>query len=443
MQDQVLQFINDNNLFGKEHKLLIAVSGGQDSTVLVYCLKELGFSIAVAHCNFQLRGKESDDDEAFVKKMASSLQLPFHVQRFKAKAFSKGMKLSTQEAARELRYAWFYELLDVHQYDFIVTAHHLQDQVETILINQIRGTGLKGMRGIPYKNALVVRPFLHTAKSEIRYFAKTNNINWREDSSNASDDYLRNKLRHHVLPQMREIEPSIDSIFHKNAEKATEAHALLSHFMDDAASDLVEFEEVDGDFKLPISRLRSYPQVHLLLYHILNRIGFSYEQCKQVAQMFEGESGKMVQNDDYAVWRDRAFLLVRRVDNIPFKLNIGGIGTYEFPYGVLEVALRENKNIDFKKTPRHQCLLDAEKLNFPLLVRNWEEGDKFQPLGMSGTKLVSDFFIDLKLPVFKKKQIPIVVSDDKIVWVGGLRPDHRFKVDPSSNNVMQITFNKV
>jgi tRNA(Ile)-lysidine synthase len=443
MQDQVLQFINDHNLFGKEHELLLAVSGGQDSTVLVHSLKEMGFKVSVAHCNFQLRGKESDEDELFVKKMADSLGLTCHIQRFNTNAFSKGLKLSTQEAARELRYAWFYELLDVHQYDYIVTAHHLQDQVETILINQIRGTGLKGMRGIPLKNALVVRPLLETDKVEINYYAEINNIRWREDSSNASDQYLRNKLRHNVLPKLREIEPELNNIFIKNASKASEAYSLLMHFLDDVASDLVDFEEVDGDFKIPISKLRVFPQTHLVLYHLLHNIGFGHAQCKQVSNLLEAESGKMIQNDDYAVWRDRQHLLVRRVDNIPFNLQVTGVGTYEFPYGVLEVALRENKDIDFKKTPRHQCLVDAEKLKFPLLVRNWEEGDKFQPLGMSGTKLVSDFFVDLKLPVFKKKQVPIILSDDKIVWVGGFRPDHRFRVDQKSNNVMQITFNKV
>jgi tRNA(Ile)-lysidine synthase len=443
MQDQVLQFINDHNLFGKEHKLLVAVSGGQDSVVLLHYLHAMGFSLAVAHCNFQLRGKESDDDEAFVKALAARMGLPFHIQKFNTEAFSKGLKLSTQEAARELRYVWIYELLEVHEYDFVATAHHLQDQTETLLINQIRGTGLKGMRGIPAKNDLIVRPFLYTDKVDIDFYAKTNSIAWRHDSSNESEKYLRNAIRKSVIPALKKIEPSLDFVFAKNARKAGESHALLTHFLDEVVGEVVDNEGVEGDFRISIPSLEVYPQAHLILYHFLNKVGFNYEQCIQVASLLEAESGKMVQNEDYAVWRDRRFLLVRRVDNIPFSLEINGVGTYEFPYGVLEVSEIANQNIDFKKTPRHQCLIDSGKINFPLVVRNWEEGDKFRPLGMSGTKLVSDFFIDLKLPVFQKKQVPIVVSNNQIVWVGGFRPDHRFKVDSDSSSVLQITFTKV
>lgn len=443
MQDQVLQFINDHNLFGKEHKLLVAVSGGQDSVVLLHALKEMGFELAIAHCNFQLRGAESDGDEDFVRKLAESLGLKFHVQRFRTEAFSEGLRLSIQEAARELRYVWFHELLDVHNYDFIATAHHLQDQTETLLINQIRGTGLKGLRGIPAKNGLVVRPLLQTPKEEIAFYAKSNGLKWRDDSSNQSDKYLRNAIRNKVAPQLKKIEPNLDQIFGKNAQKLSEAYSLLTHLIEESIPELVDFEANDSDFTISIPSLSAYPHPHIILYHILNNYGFDYEHCLQIALLLEAESGKMVQTEDFAVWRDRKVLIVRRVDTIPFQLELDGTGTFEFPYGVLDVAEIENKNINFKETPRHQCLIDANSVKFPLEVRNWREGDKFQPLGMTGTKLVSDFFIDLKLPVFKKKQIPIVLSEGQIVWVGGFRPDHRFKVKNDTQSVLRITFNKL
>jgi len=440
MQEQVLQFINDHNLFGKEHQILVAVSGGQDSIVLAHYLHEAGFKIAIAHCNFQLRAKESDQDEAFVKRFATMLGVPYHVQRFETKAFSKGMKMSTQEAARELRYAYFYELLEVHGYDYIATGHHQQDQLETVLINQIRGTGVKGLAGIPRKNGLVVRPMLETEKVEIDYYAKDNGLKWRDDSSNTSDDYLRNKIRHQLIPPLEKIEPQVAQIVMNNANKVGQAYELLMHLVEESSSDLLENEEVEGDFRISIYKLRTYPQRHLVLYHLLNSFGFSHQQCAEIAQLLESESGRMVQNADYGVWRDRKYLLVHRIDNIPFSLEIPDVGTYEFPYGTLEVSMVENNNIDFKQTPRNQCLVDAGKVQFPLLVRNWEQGDKFQPLGMTGTKLVSDFFVDLKLPVFKKKQVPIVLSQEKIIWVGGFRPDHRFKVDKGSKQIIRITF---
>lgn len=440
MQEQVLHFINQHKLFSKDDRLLVAVSGGQDSVVLAEFLHRQGYDIGIAHCNFQLRGKESDGDEAFVKALAKDLSVPYHVQRFNTKAFSKGMGLSTQEAARELRYAWFHELMEVHGYECILTAHHKRDQLETVLINQIRGTGLKGLRGIPLQNGFVCRPFLETDKPDIEQYAQRHKIKWRDDSSNMSEEYLRNQIRLQLLPVMKKLEPNVENIFSKNAQKASEAFDLLTFLLDDVISDMVDNESVEGDFKISIDRLGAYPHPHIILYQILNRLGFSFEQSKAAGELLDSESGKMIQNEDYGVWRDREHLWIRRVDNIPFMLEIPDVGTYEFPYGTLEISMVENKNIDFKTTPRNQCLLDAGKLEFPLLVRNWEDGDRFQPLGMTGTKLVSDFFIDLKLPVFKKKQIPIVLSADKIVWVGGFRPDHRFKVEPGSKQVIRISF---
>jgi tRNA(Ile)-lysidine synthase len=422
-----------NFQFLRGKKVLLATSGGKDSMVMVHLLQHLDYEIGIAHCNFQLRGIESFDDQYFVKQYAVANNIPVFITQFDTKAFSEDYKISTQVAARELRYNWFYELLETEKYDYILTAHHADDNLETFLINLSRGTGLEGLIGIPEQNEKVVRPLLAFSQEEIEDYASVNGIQWREDSSNASDKYLRNKIRHHVVPLLKELNPNFLLSFHKTQGYLQQAQDMV----DDAA--IMVYQQVaqqDGDtIYFDLQQLQKLPNYKSYLYQWLNEFGF--KAWDDIYDLVDSQSGKCVYSSEYRLLKDRDSLLLSRLNeedeiqeysilenqkevNIPLNLSF---------CKVADISIGSNKTI----------FVDADKIHYPLVLRHWNEGDHFQPFGMDGkSKKISKLFKDEKLSLIEKESKWLLCSNTEIVWVIGLRQDERFRIDNTTKNILKI-----
>ena len=423
----------NNFQFLKGKKLLLATSGGIDSMVMLHLFQQLDFEIAIAHCNFQLRGVESFEDQKFIQDYADANAVPVYITQFDTKAFAEDYKLSTQVAARELRYNWFYELLETEKYDYILTAHHADDNLETFLINLSRGTGLDGLTGIPEQNENVVRPLLAFSQQEIEDYAKLNHIKWQEDSSNASDKYVRNKIRHHLVPMLKELNPNFLSSFHKTQNYLQEAQNMV----DDAA--IMVYQQVavqEGEnISFDLKKLKKLPNYKSYLYQWLNEFGFT--AWDDIYDLVVSQSGKFVFSADYRLLKDRESLILSPLDfstekqeyfidanqtvvNVPLNISFSPVA---------DMAIVSNKTI----------FVDSDKLQYPLVLRHWEEGDQFQPFGMDGkSKKISKFFKDEKLSLLEKENTWLLCSNDIIVCVVGLRQDERFKIENTTKNILKI-----
>lgn len=418
-------------LFGK--KVLLATSGGVDSMVMVYLFEQLHFDFAIAHCNFQLRGLESFGDQNFVQDYAENNKIPFFITQFDTQAFANDYKLSTQVAARELRYSWFYELLETQQFDYILTAHHADDNLETFLINLSRGTGLEGLTGIPAQNENVIRPLLVFSRAEIVAFAQEYKITWREDSSNASDKYLRNKIRHDLVPILKELNPNFITAFQKTQFFLQEAKVMV----DDATIMIYQqvAKESGDEIFFNLKKLKKLPNYNSYLYQWLKEFGFL--AWEDIYDLVVAQSGKQVFSSDFRLLKDRDFLIL---SPISFEK--------EKEYFLIDRNQKEVKfpiNISFckvddiLKTSNTTIFVDADKLQFPLVLRKWQEGDFFHPFGMEGkTKKISKLFKDVKLSLMEKENSWLLCSNNQIIWAVGIRQDERFKIEPTTKNILQI-----
>ena len=428
-QNHIIQ--NFDFLIGR--RLLLASSGGLDSMVMVDLFHKLPFDIAIAHCNFQLRGMESFEDQNFVQNYAETNNIELFITQFDTEAFAEDYKLSTQVAARELRYSWFYELLETKKYDYILTAHHADDNLETFLINFVRGTGLEGLTGIPAQNGTIIRPLLIFSRKEIEQYAKENNIEWREDSSNTSDKYLRNNIRHNLVPVLKELNPDFLSSFLK-----TQAYLQESKVMAEDASIMVYqqvAEEKGEEIHFDLNKLKKLANYKSYLYQWLKE--FKFSAWDAIYDLVEGQSGKQVFSDGFRLLKDRDSLILCPINkeeeieeyyilkdqkgiNIPLNLSF---------LQVTDTSLVSNTTI----------FVDEDKLWFPLVLRRWKHGDKFQPSGMEGkSKKVSKFFKDQKLSLIEKENSWIVCSDNQIVWIVGFRQDERFKIGNRTKRILKI-----
>ncbi len=433
MQHNLLLHINQNFPFLNGKKLLLATSGGLDSMVMLDFFHKLKFEIAIAHCNFQLRGIESFEDQNFVQNYAETNSIKLFLTQFDTQAFANDYKLSTQVAARELRYSWFYELLETENYDFILTAHQADDNLETFLINFVRGTGLGGLTGIPEQNDKVIRPILIFSRQELELYANENNIQWREDSSNASDKYLRNKIRHNLVPILKELNPDFLSSFQK-----TQTYLQESQTMAEDASIMVyqQVAKENGEHvHFDLNQLKKLPNYKSYLYQWLNDYGFS--AWNDIYDLVEGQSGKQVFSTQFRLLKNREFLILS-----PIKIE-DEIEEYFIYKNQKEVNIPLNlsfcKVADISLVPNTTIFVDEDKLCFPLDLRRWKIGDSFQPFGMEGnSKKVSKFFKDQKLSLIDKENIWILCSDNQIVWIVGLRQDERFKVKNTTKNILKI-----
>jgi len=425
--------IKQNLSFLSGKKLLLAVSGGIDSVVLVQLFNQLGYEIAIAHCNFGLRSEESDGDEQFVRNLVAKDEIPVFVNRFDTKQYALSSKVSIQLAARELRYNWFAEIMQQHGYDYLLTAHHADDSAETFLINFTRGTGIEGLLGIPQQNGNIVRPLLPFTREEIETYAKDNNIQWREDSSNSSDKYLRNKLRHHVLPLLKELNPSFSESFAQTIENLRQTQALAT----DAAA-LVYKKVVtvkNGQECIYIPKLLADQNYKAYLYQWLSKYGFT--AWDDVYDLVKAQPGKFVLSATHRLLKDREVLILE-----PIKIDSGTIFEIKSltEKTTQTIELRLDLVGDMESNPAKNIIfVDNELIKFPLFVRRWEEGDYFCPLGMNGLKKkVSKFFKDEKMSLSDKENTWLLCTENEIIWVIGRRADDRFKVTTQTTQILKI-----
>jgi tRNA(Ile)-lysidine synthase len=416
-----------------EKKLFLAVSGGLDSMVLLHLIKQLPYEIAVLHCNFQLRGVESFDDQSFVQQYCDENNIPVFITQFDTEAFAKDYKLSTQVAARELRYSWFYELLETEKFDYILTAHHADDNLETFLINLARGTGLDGLTGIPEQNDKIIRPLLPFSRDEILQYAEENNIEWREDSSNASNKYLRNKIRHDLIPVLKEINPNFLNAFQKTQSFLQESQEMV----EDASIMIYQqvAKEEGEDIHFDLTQLKKLPNYKSYLYQWLNEFGFT--AWNDIYDLVDGQSGKQVFSEEFRLLKDRNKLILSPFSETHEKaeyLITEKDSEVNFPLR-LKLCRVDDITIDSNRV----IFVDEEKIRFPLVLRKWNEGDVFHPFGMQGkSKKVGKLFKDQKLSLLEKEKIWILCSDNQIVWVVGIRQDERFKIEKTTNKILKI-----
>nr|WP_299116984.1 tRNA lysidine(34) synthetase TilS [uncultured Winogradskyella sp.] len=418
-----------------EHaKLVIAISGGVDSVVLAYLCKALKLNFSLAHCNFNLRGDESNADEDFVLDLGERLDVEVFIQNFDTKAYADQNKRSIQMAARELRYNWFNELAKQLQFDYILTAHHADDNLETFLINFTRGTGLNGLTGIPEINGNIVRPLLKFSREQIEDYAKENCIVWREDSSNASRKYLRNKLRHEVVPILKDINPELLNSFQNTLDNLNDTADIV----EESLNVFTERAIVKGNNKTEMYKISEFKKVNnpkAYLFEMFKSYGFT--EWNDVTDLLDAETGKYVKSNAHRLIKHREFLILTDshseqnevsylVDNVNSEIKT--------PIGILlfdEVdAAKQNLTTTI--------YVDSEKLNFPLELRLWKQGDMFYPLGLKGKKKISKYLKDEKLSLVEKEDTWVLMSNNEVVWIVGMRADNRFKVTDATKQVLKI-----
>lgn len=431
-----LQFIRDKELLQKDEKVLLAFSGGIDSVVLAKVLKDSKLPFAIAHCNFKLREEESDQDEIFAKKIAALYDVPFFSIQFETKVYSKKNKISIQEAARELRYTWFEQIRADNSFDKIATAHHLNDSIETFFINVLRGTGLKGLKGIPAVNNHVIRPLLFASRKEIEQFAKEKKLKWREDRSNEQDDYLRNRLRHHLIPTLVKEQNDFEQNMAKSMFMFQFADEIQQLFIEDWKKKHVR-SDANGFAIIPLKEIDRSPTAEALLSAVLYSYGITNLDIQKI---LAAGSGKVFKSKEVDILVDRDRLIIRkskaekpeilRLSSLPDRLEIGG-QRYVF------TLLNANK---LEGIPRDESIqvVNADHLRFPLEIRKWQAGDSFYPLGMTKRKKVSDFLVDKKVNLFEKERVNVLLSGNDIVCIFGHRIDDRFKLTDETHSVLHI-----
>ena len=418
---------------------MLAVSGGVDSVVMAHLFSNTDHECAIAHCNFQLRGEESDAEEAFVRSLAPTLEMPVYVRRFDVEVTCREKGISVQMAARELRYSWFEELLRQQRFDVVATAHNLNDSVETFLLNLTRGTGIRGLTGIPPRNENVIRPLLFASRPEIAAYASGRRLAYREDSSNIQTKYSRNKIRHDVIPVMEMINPVFIETMNQNMNRLKETHAI---FLDAVERTRERLFERSGDrIRIRIRELKKLTPVRTWLFELFSPFGFTRSQCEGMEKIMEADPGRRSISTTHQLFKDRDQLILvgshqksfdryyldspENVSNLPFPMDV-------------EVMDREKLG----KIPddnRIACL-DYDLIQFPLTIRHWYHGDYFFPLGMDQMKKLSDFFVDQKIPVPEKERIWVLASGKKIVWIMGYRIDNRFKITEKTRKVLLLRF---
>ena len=435
MLEKLEQHINHKLSFLKEKKLLIAISGGVDSMVLTHLLHALNFDVSLAHCNFNLRATESDKDEDFVKKIGETLHLKTFTTSFETKKYAEKNQLSTQVAARNLRYNWFQELIQKHHFDFLLTAHHADDNLETFIINLTRGTGLEGLTGIPEVNQLIVRPLLIFSRDEIEKYAVQHHIKWREDLSNASSKYVRNKIRHEVIPILKEINPSLLESFQKTSDHLKESQQLIDESISDFKKKAVVTLE-NETLKIDIAKIIETKNPKAYLYQLLKEFGFT--EWNDVTHLLKAQSGKEVVSKTHRLLKDRDSLLLTEI-----KKEVSTLA-YQIAENTSEITtpihLTFDETTDITSSNNNSIFVDLEKLVFPLTLRKWQHGDYFYPTGMQGKKKISKYFKDEKLSSLEKENTWLLCSNDAIVWVVGKRQDDRFLAKKNTNAILHIKF---
>ncbi len=431
LQNHILK----EGLCGPHDQILLAVSGGIDSMVMLHLLHTAGLRVGVAHVNFQLRGAESDQDEAFVKDKCHLLSLPFFSTRVATDRFAQARKVSIQMAARTLRYQWFAEVAAENGYTRIATAHHADDQVETVLMNLLHGQSLEGLTGIPVRNENIIRPMLFATRSDIEQYAAAHQITWREDASNQTSLYLRNQIRHDVVPKLQAINPNLTATLQRTQILAKAEWSFLQETLESWKAANVREE---GDtWKVRKDSLKGHSAV-ALLFHLLRPRGFHLAQCEDLLLALNGQPGKRILSENFQAVVDRDFVYIA-----PFSAANGAV---EILWGTTEANLGAQRLVlDWRPAPAipteaNSVCLDLDQLSFPLVWRHWQPGDRFMPLGMQGEKKISDYLVDAKVPLSEKDNVTVLVSGGKIVWLVGHRMAHPVRITEATQKRLLISW---
>lgn len=442
LTDQFIAHVKKNALFPSEARLLLAVSGGLDSVVLAELCRQAGFSFSIAHCNFRLRGDESERDENFVRQLAEKYNVPLYLRQFDTSVYAEEKKLSIQEAARELRYDFFSEILhkETDPLDFLLTAHHQDDNIETVLMNFFRGTGLQGLTGIPTVNGKIRRPLLPFSRTALTEFARENGLQWVEDSSNQQSKYTRNFLRNECIPSLERIYPELKNNLAKNMERFREINKFYLLSVSDWRKKLLH--KRGKEWHIPVALLLKANKA--LQYELLAEFGFSEGQLDEIWKLAGAGSGKYMDaaNSPKRIIVNRKWFIIAdrsgRNDNSHFILP-DEKSEVEFPSGSLKAEIRKGAVISEED---HIASIDANSIQFPLLLRKPRTGDYFYPLGMKKKKKIARFFIDKKLSKTEKEQAWVLESAGKVIWVLGHRLDDRVKLKNYSSHTLRISWSR-
>ena len=439
MLQKLSNLIQQHFPFLKDKKLLIAISGGIDSVVLTQLLASLNFDISLAHCNFNLRSTESDLDTVFVKELGEKLQIKCFTTSFETEKIATKNKESTQVAARNLRYAWFQEIAQIHHFDYVLTGHHADDNLETFLINLTRGTGLDGFTGIPEINRNIVRPLLTFSREEIEFFAKNNKISWREDQSNTATKYVRNKIRHKILPVLKEINPSLLDTFSKTLGHLQESTHIINDRIKEVSQKVVLKEEKTTKFRIDKIQQLSNPKAYI--YQLFKEYRFT--EFNDVYNLLSAQAGKQVFSKTHVLLKDRDFLILSRRAAVSPNQE-----AQELKFSIAENTseITVPIHLTFEEIQAH-CIqnknticVSKENLKFPLTVRKWQNGDYFYPQGMKGKKKLSKYFKDEKLSLLEKNNTWLLCNaDNNIIWIIGMRKDNRFQTETTHSTYFKIT----
>ena len=455
------QYVKQQNLFQPKDKLLLAVSGGVDSVVLCELCKQAGYDFVIAHCNFQLRREESERDEKFVKELGEKYGVEVLVKKFDTEKYGEENKLSIQVAARNLRYNWFNELTGNMQYtignkqkvkgnksaetdyplpiaNWVLTAHHANDNIETLLMNFFKGTGINGLKAILPKQGKIMRPLLFAKKEDLTAFANLHKLKFVEDSSNASDKYTRNYFRNELIPGIKKVFPQVEDNLMDNLQRFGEIDILYQQAVNLNKKRLME--QKGNEIHIPVLKLLKTEPLSTIVYEIIKDYGFTAHQTEEVVTLLQSETGKYIQSSTHRVIKNRNWLIISpnlgtEAQNILIEENEKQI---EFAKGKIVLEVLTTTNLK-PQTTNLVAQLNADEIKFPLLLRKWKPGDYFYPLGMNKKKKLSRFFIDHKLSLTQKEKTWVIEMDKKIIWVVGLRIDDRFKITGKTKNILQIS----
>jgi tRNA(Ile)-lysidine synthase len=438
-------YILKNNLFSPKDRLLLAVSGGVDSTALCELCHRSGFNFIIAHCNFQLRGEHSASDEQFVKSLAAQYNVPYYTRSFDTRSIASQQKTSIEETARILRYDWFAELLDKNRstipHDqlpkYIITGHHADDNIETVLMHFFRGTGIKGLRGMLPKRGNIVRPLLFARRKEIEDFANLHKLEYVTDHTNFEDAYARNFFRNRIIPLVKEFFPSAEQNVLHNIDRMVELEQIYRESVERHKQKLMEQKGVE--VHIPALKLKKTSPLHTITFEIIKDFGFTSNQTAEVIDLLDSETGRYTVSPSHRVIRNRNWLIIaplesKEAENILIE---GPNETVSFEPGVLSINKSSNSQRTIPTDP-NISLLDLKDIQFPLLLRKWKAGDYFYPLGMKKKKKLARFLIDLKLSKTDKEKVWVVESNKRILWVIGHRIDERFRITESTKEILEL-----
>ena len=437
MLNDLFQYIEDKKLFNPDEKLLLTVSGGLDSMVMTELFRLAGYNFSVAHCNFNLRGRESDSDEEFVTDYCNRHKVRYFVKQFDTKNIASEKGISIQMAAREVRYEWFDYLCVTEGFNYYATAHHKDDQIETFFINLLRGTGIAGLHGILPRQGRVIRPLLFAGRDDIEEYARKNNLSFREDSSNRETKYLRNSIRHRLLPVLKEINPGYRDMLTGNIERFRETEKVYRREIDRMKRELVISE--NDLIRISIPKLLKTENQKILLFEILSEYSFNSSQVEDIINSIDAISGKTFFSETHTLIKDRnEFIIAKLESENEEKMKI--YSDTSFLVNPVTITIKTiEKTADFEIIPDPAyASLDNSKLDFPLEIRKWKKGDFFYPLGMKNRKKLSDFFIDEKISIMEKQKIHVLTSGNDIAWIIGYRIDDRYKITGRTKSVLLL-----